>query len=58
MNVQQSFLDIKQELFYSSQNDFDLKRLQQQQAMQQQQQQQQQQQPCTTATLLTKQPEQ
>jgi len=34
MNVQQSFLDIKQELFYSSQNDFDLKRLQQQQQQQ------------------------
>lgn len=43
----QSYVDIKQELFYSSQNDFDLKRLQQQQQqaqMQQQQQQQQQQQ--------------
>uniref|UniRef100_T1PJC9 Peptidase family C54 n=1 Tax=Musca domestica TaxID=7370 RepID=T1PJC9_MUSDO len=40
-NVQQSFLDIKQELYYSSQqNEFDLKRLQQQQQMQQQQQQQ------------------
>lgn len=38
-NVQQSFLDIKQELYYSSQqNEFDLKRLQHQQQMQQQQQ--------------------
>lgn len=40
VGMQQSFLDIKQELFYSSQNDFDLKRLQQQAQMHQQQQQQ------------------
>lgn len=39
VGMQQSFLDIKQELFYSSQNDFDMKRLQQQAQMHQQQQQ-------------------
>ncbi|XP_011184641.2 neurogenic protein mastermind isoform X2 [Zeugodacus cucurbitae] len=39
VGMQQSFLDIKQELFYSSQNDFDLKRLQQQAQIHQQQQQ-------------------